>query len=159
MTNPRLAILQRKLGLVPEHYPEMSPGMERIARQSEKPVPDTGGIGMAIEKLITDEVETRVREEVDLQRQQLVMQQPAPVPVQPPVKKPIISSVTKRDEFGRIKWFDSVVEGGPTWRSEVVARDELGAIRSVKTALLTEPAPPALPYEAEARQYRDGEPR
>jgi hypothetical protein len=164
MTSPRLKILERKLGLVPKQYAPMSQGMERIARQSEKapaPAPVTGDLGAAIEQAIQSTVDQRVEEALVEQRQQLVRQPPMPTQL-PPVKKPmppILSTVTRRDNFGRILWMDSTAEGTDlTWRSEVLSRDENGSIRSLRTSLLPDQALP-VPYLPSARQYRPPEPR
>jgi hypothetical protein len=128
--------------------------------QEQAPPPEGHGLGTAIEKLIADEVERRVGEAVERQPparvQRLLDQQfakpPMPtdyrqLPPVPAIKKPmppITSTVTRRDHRGRILWFDSVAEGGsPVWRTEVLGRDELGCIRSLRTVLLDGPPLPA----------------
>jgi hypothetical protein len=150
MTSPRLLILERKLA---RQVPEKAPA------------PEGGrGLGEALEQMIDQTVQERVSGALEQQRKQLVRQPPMPMPVSPPARKRpewIESQVTRRDAFGRILWIDTVVEGSDEiLRTEVVSRNELGQICRSRTAPLPpDQGLPALPYEAEARHYRDAVPR
>jgi hypothetical protein len=174
-SNVKLRNLERKLGLVPKEFPPMSPGMERIARQQDRQAPasapvDSSGLGAAIDTLIQQRVDQALateRERHAAEIQQLMVQinkqQARPLP---PPKKPreFTSKITRRDHLGRIWITETVVEGENIKLVTETMRDELGSIVSSRTfpwpANETyRPGKPGRLPQAEARQYRPGEPR
>lgn len=158
MTSPKLKLLQRSAGIAPTSGHASSQGMQRLERQmfrreqQQAPAPaDPSDLGAAIEKLIAQRVDESMAVErahhsaqlKQLRDQSFNRQAVNPQPARKPMP-PITSTVTRRDHRGRILWLDSVAEGGsPVWRTEVLGRDELGGIRSLRTALLDGPPLPA----------------
>lgn len=104
MTSPKLALLERKLGVGP--------------KQEKPPVPDSHshGLGVAIEKLIEDIVQQRVQDA--LQQRQQVQQSPhvnrlmgsfnAPVSQPPAPRTPPknLSAQLFRDGAGVTRWIE-----------------------------------------------------
>lgn len=159
MSSAKLKILERKLGLVPKQFPPMSPGMERIARQQDRqapePTPVTGDLGLMIEQMIAQQVEKRVSEALEQQRQ---FNKPAPVtdyrqlpPVQKTPARKAMEIQLQRNELGQISMVDM---GDMQFR---VQRNQLGEIVRLVPADIA-PMPPAIkpPYKAEARKYDPG---
>lgn len=152
MTSPTLRLLERKM----------------LRRQTPAPAPEGGhGLGAAIEKLISDEIERRVGEAMDERAKQPqhvrdLFRAPEPYTDYrqlPPVpraqhKKPL-NMLIHRDAAGLVLWCE--MDDGT--KVEMV-RD--GAGEAIAMREITEsPVLPALdvPYKAEARQYQPGVPR
>lgn len=144
----KLKSLERKMGLVPKQYAPMSPGMQQLARQSDRaaekaPAPvESSDLGTALEQAIQSTVDQRIEEALEQQRQRLLLdQQFKPAPVQPPPterKRPtsISTVVHRRDRFGRIFQLLTTAEGSDRQLLTEVTRDGLGSIISSRTVPL-----------------------
>lgn len=147
--SPKLALLQRQLKIAPGEKP---------------PVPDTSGLGAAIDAMVQQAVQQQV---ADALERQPVKQSPhvrrltdafnAPAPLPPaPRTRPMapMEMQFQRNELGQI---NIVNTGDMQFR---VQRNELGQIVRMIPADIAE-VPPAIepPELKQARKYNDGEPR
>lgn len=139
----------------------------RMARQNPEriPAPEPSGLGAAIDQMVQQAVQEQVADVLEKQRssrvRDLMRQFDAPAPVSdfkqiPPTPRAIqpkaMEMQFQRDELGRV----NVVNMG-TMQFHV-QRNEVGQIVRLVPADIA-PVPPAIPYEAAAREYKPGAPR
>ncbi|MNJ31091.1 hypothetical protein D3C77_257150 [compost metagenome] len=144
----------------------MTPKMQLIARKMERqqqvqaPVPEGYGVGDAIERFITDEVERRVGAALREQAQMLEAARPKPVisdyrdlpPVQRTRAPKNLSSQVFRDGAGLARW----IQVG-NLKMEIL-RDASGRATGMRQ-VDESPVLPALdiPYKTAAREYDPGD--
>lgn len=156
MTSPKLAQLERKLGLhrqVPERIPVPA---------------DSSGLGAAIEQLIADRVEEALAKEREQQRrspkvERLMQSFNTPAPVTdykqlPPIQKTApaknLSAQLHRDGAGTVRWMEI---NGVKFEA---LRDGAGLLIGARQIDESPVLPmPGIPHKTEARKYNPGDPR